>query len=194
MKVAICIPCYGDTKAKFTLSLAGMIYRSAREGIEVQTLMASGSILPAVREELAQASNGADYSLWIDADHTFPEDALVRLLGHGKPVVSCNFRVRDPEHYRTVAYTSSGEPARGTGLEQVPMSGMGLCLINGSVWPKLKVPYFRYAMMDRGNGPEMVGEDSYFFNSLVVAGIPAFVDHDLSNECGHIAEVVLTLR
>jgi hypothetical protein len=82
----------------------------------------------------------------------------------------------------------------GTGLEQIELMGLGLCLIHSSVWPKLKAPYFRYAMLDRGNGPELVGEDSYFFNALLGAGIPAFVDHDLSNECGPITEITLTLR
>lgn len=42
MKVALCIPCHGDTKADFTFSLARMIAFALRAdpGLEIETLIA----------------------------------------------------------------------------------------------------------------------------------------------------------
>jgi hypothetical protein len=55
VKVAICIPCYGDTKTKFTQCLANMLIHTARSHffdgagdrieLEVEVFIVSGSML-----------------------------------------------------------------------------------------------------------------------------------------------------
>jgi len=90
LKVAICIPVYGMTHAKFTQSLANLIIRSLGARIEdaagepvkleLETFMVSCSMLTESRHRLvAEAlSWEADHMLCLDADHVFPADALLR--------------------------------------------------------------------------------------------------------------------
>ena len=95
MKIAICIPRYGDTKGEFTISLARMLVHTlsaagaARPEIEIFSV--SSSDLPGSRDLLLQRAIEwqARYLLWLDADHVFPAQALVRLLAHRLPVVGC---------------------------------------------------------------------------------------------------------
>jgi hypothetical protein len=105
VKIAICIPCHGQTMAKFTQCLASMIAFSAQATIEwdgkvvspeFEIFMVSSSLLPESRNRLvAEAINwSADYMLWMDADHVFPNDALLRLLSRSKLVVGCNYARR----------------------------------------------------------------------------------------------------
>jgi hypothetical protein len=39
---------------------------------------------------------GADFILWADADHVFPDHALIRLFSLNLPVVGCNYPTRVP--------------------------------------------------------------------------------------------------
>ena len=98
LKVAICIPVYGMTHAKFTQSLANMIVHSLEAAIvrdarnvklELETFMVSCSMLTESRHRLVAEALAweADYMLCLDADHVFPPDTLVRLLAHGLPAV-----------------------------------------------------------------------------------------------------------
>lgn len=38
------------------------------------------------------------------------------------------------------------------------------------------------------NGSDYLGEDVFFFMRLEEAGVPVFVDHDLSNQIAHVGE------
>ena len=106
LKVAICIPVYGMTHAKFTQSLANLIIRSLGARIEdaageplkleLETFMVSCSMLTESRHRLVAEALAweADHMLCLDADHVFPADALLRLLAHNLPAVGCNYARR----------------------------------------------------------------------------------------------------
>ena len=223
MKLAICIPCYGDTKGKFTQSLASMLVHTMRakllddkgEPIELQieTFMVSSSMLTEGRHRLvAEAMTwGADYMLWLDADHTFPHDAFCRLWSHGLPMVGCNYPRRFTPTSPTAAYNDGDGPdkvlyttkekADGGIVEPCAHLGFGVCLINMKVFDALQawveehgdgnfLPLFKFEPTEDKIG--MVGEDVFFFRKLKQAGIIPFVDHGLSWEVGHITEVILT--
>lgn len=127
VKIAICIPVYGDTKAKFTQSLANMLVHSlgatiedasgAPVSLEIETFMVSCSMLTESRHRLvAEAIRwGADYMLCLDADHTFPADTLMRLLAHGLPVVGCNYARR----FTPTAPTAAIDDGRADGLSRI---------------------------------------------------------------------------
>lgn len=218
MKIAISLPCLGSPKLGFTVSLANLTAHTAGAAFnvngrdvkpEVRVFSASGSRLSHNRNLLfAEAANwGAIFQLWVDWDHIFPPDALIRLIRHGKAAVGANYPRRTtgeliPSATRRnragdlEAVATSREIAEATPLEAVETMGLGLCLVNmATVLPALRakaeggeiMPLFR-----SDTGPDGdVGEDSYFFGKLREAGIQAHVDHRLSLEVGHITETVL---
>ena len=119
LRVAICVPVYGMTHAKFTQSLANMIVHSldaaiVREGrnvkLELETFMVSCSMLTESRHRLVAEALAweADYMLCLDADHVFPADTLVRLLAHGLPAVGANY----PRRFAPTAPTAAVIPPR----------------------------------------------------------------------------------
>lgn len=194
MKVALCIPVHGNTKARFTLSLSRLlIWSAANQPDTVFTLhMAIGnSRLDDAREEIAEAALRAepDFLLWLDADHTFPPDLVARLAAHGLPIIGCNYRFRDPEAARSTAANwvegdrKAVEP-KALGVEPVDALGLGACLIKAEVFRTMKRPWFSMWLS---------GEDSYFFGQAKAQGFQPHVDHGLSKEVGHIAETVLML-
>lgn len=225
MKIAICVPVYGMTHAKFTQSLASLITHTlgadvrdadgAAVKIELETFMVSCSMLTEGRHRLvAEALHwGADHMLCLDADHVFPADALVRLLGHNLPVVGCNYPRRfaptaptaareggDDERSSSLVYTTRELAEQGK-IEPVAHLGFGLLLIDMRVFDALQahaeaegdgnfLPLFKFVETPGKIG--MIGEDVFFFRKLAAAGIRPFVDHRLSWEVGHLFEIVLT--
>ena len=137
---------------------------------------------------------GADWLLWLDADHSFPENTLTRLLGRGRPIVGVNYRRRMEEVKYTAYAMRDGNlvPAtpEGDGIEQVEHMGMGVCLTHAEVFRRISPPYFHFDLREDG---AQIGEDVVFFGKVKAAGIPAFVDHALSREVGHMSEVELKL-
>jgi hypothetical protein len=132
IRVAICIPVYGMTHARFTQSLANMIVHSleanlARDGafakLELETFMVSCSMLTESRHRLVAEALAweADYMLCLDADHVFPADALVRLLAHGLPAVGCNY----PRRFAPTAPTAANSSPAFAGEGDQPQANGG---------------------------------------------------------------------
>ncbi len=209
MRIAICCPVHGDTKALFTLCLARMLIRTAKtrfrnqDGsdleVDLQVFLGSSSILPKVRQDLADNAIkwGADWILWLDSDHTFPTDALLRLLSHRKSVVGCNYL--DRFGHKPVALYPEKDGVRyhvpttrekAGHLEEVDYTGLGLCLVSADAIKSAERPHFGY--QPEADGSVATGEDAWFFRRLRAAGHPAFLDHALSLDIGHIASQVLT--
>jgi len=162
LKIAVCIPVYGNPEALFLQSLAAMIacfYEAelcAPDGTpyekRVDTHVVSSSMLTEGRHRLAaEAVNaGADYLLWADADHVFPPEALCRLWAHGKDIVGVNYPRRSKPTAPTAArgetadgakqllYTTA-EKAEAGALEAVDHLGFGLCLMRTSVFDALQL-------------------------------------------------------
>lgn len=160
MRLAICIPCYGDTKSKFTQSLATMLVHTLSvrlqdaEGadipIEIETFMVSSSMLTESRHRLvAEALTwNADYMLCLDADHTFPHDTFCRLWAHNLPIVGANYSRRATPTAPTAAYDDGTETAKllYTTLEKAEAGlvepcahlGFGVLLINMQIFDTLQ--------------------------------------------------------
>jgi hypothetical protein len=205
VKVALAIPCHGDPKADFTFSLARMIATTLREGdgIEIETLVARSSILVQSRTRLFQWSRdwGADYILWLDSDHVFPVDSLLKLLSRRVAVVGANYRrrhvqnipsavSRDGDGWRLV-FTDAAK-AGADALEEVDRLGFGFLLME--VAPVLAAlgeplyPLFETRSLADG---EFIGEDALFCDRLRAGGLALHVDHGLSIHVGHVGEQVL---
>ncbi len=218
MKIAICTPHYADVHAYFALSLAKMamwtvqarILFNGKETVpQLEMFMRSSSTLPTLRNMLVKDALdwGANYLLWVDADHDFPPDALLRLLSHNLPVVGLKYPRRASPNYPTAVDLDGGflwttkEMARNGDISRVSGLGLGFCLMDMTIFDLLHEqaiaagkenfwPLFAYeSIPGRIQG---IGEDIYFFRQLTAAGIGIHVDHALSWAIGHAQQRMLT--
>jgi len=204
LKVAICIPVYGMTHAKFTQSLANMIVHSLEAVIvrdarnvklELETFMVSCSMLTESRHRLVAEALAweADYMLCLDADHVFPPDTLVRLLAHGLPAVGANYPRRfaptaptaavssaDNEDQRGLLYTSGALAERGL-VEPVAHLGFGVLLLDMRIFDALQQQAEEEAARD-GAPPEGA------------SFLPLFKFEPTPNKVGMIGEDVFFFR
>lgn len=206
MKIAILVPHYGDVKAAFFESVANMIALSMTANIKCGGAISQPKIT-VLREEqggiefkrtrlaLRAQADGYDYALFCDTDHTFPPDALLRLLAHGKAIVGCNYLTRSMIPRPTACDRSGGSlptteiKARQGVLEEVGAIGLGLCLVKTAALKQIPQPWFSSTFTSGGD--MHVGEDVHFCNQARNAGLQIYVDHALSWAVGHIGERVL---
>jgi hypothetical protein len=203
IKVALCTPCHGDTKADFTFCLARMIAATLTDGqnVELETLIARSSILVQSRTRLFEWARdwGADYILWIDSDQTFPPWALLKLLTRKLPVVAANCRRRHEEVFPTavkqdlrgeweLVHTTAAK-ANADQLEEVHRIGLAFLLMEVKAVTEALgeslYPIFETRSLPDGS---FLGEDSLFCDRLREAGLKIYVDHAVSLWIGHIHE------
>jgi hypothetical protein len=190
MKIAICIPCHGDPRAAFTLSLAKLLLRDRTETLEV--FMGSGGVVALVRERLVETAEkwGAGAILWLDSDQTFPADTIERLLAAGEPVIGANIPRRSHDARptaevlingsRAALYTTREKAAAGE-IESVHLMGLGVCLTSMDALKAIPRPIFNELREDHG-----------LMRKLTEAGFTPKVDHALSAEVGHVGTYTWT--
>lgn len=165
IRLAIAIPVYGQTCAKFTLSLSQALIHFLEcrmvdhEGNplerEVDIFMVSCSMLTESRHRLVAEALAwkATHLLWLDADHVFPKDTIPRLLSHNLDVVGANYPRRvtptaptavridpteDDADVKNLVYTTR-EKANDCEIEEVAHCGFGVCLVNMQVLDMLQM-------------------------------------------------------
>ena len=132
-----------------------------------------------------------DDALWfIDADHVFPPDGLVRLLRHDVAFVSGRYHMRRPPFHVAayVKHRTLDGPHRyapihwGQGLIEVERGGAGCLLVRREVFVAIKSRighnWFRY---QRGPDPPhdfTVSEDFWFWQQAREAGYQTWLDWD----------------
>jgi hypothetical protein len=144
-----------------------------------------------VKEAQAQE---ASHLLFLDSDMYFPPETLNRLLAHDLPIVACNYVRRcDPP---TPTAIRNGQLlhlyAPTTGLTEVEIAGTGVMLIRMDVFNELSKPYFLFEYL-----PDMdciSTDDVYFCKKARQAGIPIWIDNDLSHEIAHIGQYKYTFK
>ncbi|MEA3044588.1 MAG: hypothetical protein QOH47_2426 [Sphingomonadales bacterium] len=216
MHVFIAIPSDGTVEAWFAQSLAAMVAKTLTDGVEIAgkrvvprlTTKVEIGKLPMVRNRLLQLgiASGADYMLWLDSDHVFPEWALVRLLMVDRDVVGINQPTRSRPHLPT-ARGMDGERiyapeqfAEEGRVAQALQIGFPMVLMRMSIIGRLEAqatkegrrsiyPMFDFALTD---DLDVAGsEDTFFCRRLFEAGIPIHLDHTLSWATRHIAPVAV---
>lgn len=210
MRIAICTPHYGDVTAPYARCLSKMLLTTARASItfndvqtvpELEIFMRKSSVLPRCRNTLAKDARdwGANYLLWVDADHSFPDSALLRLLSLNLPVVGVNYPRRAEPTWPTAVsldgkfvWTTPELAERGD-IEQVRHLGLGFCLVDMNVVHALAAqggPLFSLEMV--GDGLQVVAEDVFFFRRVAAAGFNIYLDHALSWHMGHQFDRLVT--
>lgn len=154
---------------------------------------------------------GATHVMWFDSDMTFQPDVIHRLMAHGRPVVAGNYvdKTRAGRPVAELGDEPEGNSASRTsslsrsGLESVRRVGMGCMLVEADVFARIEFPWFghRWTWTDGGAEPCRHVEDAetfpwsawngrfedwWFCDRLAQAGIPIFIDHDVSRQLGHV--------
>jgi len=200
-KIAICIPSRGEMAIGTAFDLAVMVgYDSRFRRGHNAVYTVNGTLIFDQRNNLAQAAleEGSDYILWIDADMRFPKNTIDRLLKHDKDIVGVNATTRsipvkatakmleidlENKENHWLQVISKGK----TGLEKVTAIGCGVMLVKRKVFEQTPKPWFWFYQLPGG---KTLGEDVHFCVAAQDAGFETWVDHDLSNEIGHVGEYV----
>jgi len=199
VRVGICIPSRGDMMIGTAFDLATMCgYDSRFRQGDQAIYTVAGTLIFDQRNKLAQAAldNNCDYVLWIDADMRFPKNTIERLIAHDKDIVGVNATTRtspvgptakrlvidfDKKENHWYSVVSKGK----TGIEKVTAIGCGVMLVKRKVFEQTKKPWFYFYELPGG---KTLGEDVHFCVAAHDAGFETWVDHDLSQEIGHIGQ------
>lgn len=205
-RVAICIPSRGEMEIGTAFDLAVMCgYDSRfRKNGDQGIYTVAGTLIFDQREKLAQSAldEGADYILWIDADMRFPKNTIERLLKHDKDIVGVNATTRslpikatakrleidyEKKENNWVQVSSKNKK----GLEKTTAIGCGVMLVKREVFEKTPRPWFWFETLP---GEKLLGEDVYFCVKAYDAGFDTWIDHDLSNEIGHVGSYTFSWK
>jgi hypothetical protein len=148
------------------------------------------SMLSASREKLIVQAlrGGATHALFLDSDMDFPIDTAHRLLKWDKEFICAAYPTRSEPAVPVAAgldgkkFSSKGKH----GIQKIQHGGFGVCLIYVDAVKKLQQPLFLMDWIPDVGGGSYCGEDVYFSQKMAQVGIELWVDHDLSNEIGHV--------
>lgn len=195
-RVAVCIASSGNCKTQFANALLGLFtYFSSKPLMPEQPeqyitaiLVESSSLAYNQHALLVKAREWkATHILWVEDDMTFPHDALHRLFARRQPWVGANYPMRSGPPFEYTALALDGQRVftgpESTGLEECLYTGYGVTLMDITIFDKIEMPYFE---MPWASGNEYATSDSYLAKKIREAGIPIYVDHDLSKQIGHI--------
>lgn len=202
--VFIGIPSGSDWKADFGMSLAGMVAASGKPlkgGGHIERLEmwnTKGSVLSRSRQTLVNRALElrCTHLLFVDSDMTFPKWTLHQLLSANKAIVAANCPVKTIPSSPTAR--QKGDTVAGklvhsvdnAGLEKVWRVGTGVMLIQTKVFQDVPKPWFE--VLWNGDIEDYTGEDWKFCEKLDQAGIPIWIDHDLSKHIGHVGSYTYT--
>ena len=192
MRLAIGGPTRDTVPAAFAVDVA-QLYAYTRErgpwGSDVTVGFVASTYIHVGREWFLEASikQGATHVLWLDTDMTVPRETAVLLAMHDRPIVGCNYVVRQDSGLFTACNGDQRVPTTetSTGLEAVEYVGMGALLMRTEVVAGLGRPWFRHGLNEFGGD---IGEDVMFCRALGHAGYTIYIDHDLSKLVGHIGQ------
>ncbi len=214
MKIAICTPHHSLVTSYYASCLVRLVQKTSEcifdfngqpSKAELNLMMRSSSLLPLARSLLVEdaVAWGANYLLWVDSDHWFPDNSLVRLLSLNLPVVGANYPRRERPTYPT-AHGMEGElvwtteqAARDNEVVPVTTLGLGFCLVDVNVIHAIReinpngTPRKMFAIGMTADWGGYIGEDAFFFQKVRDAGYSVHLDHALSWEIGHAADTLL---
>lgn len=200
--VGICTPAGETVDTDYALSLAAMVALTTAYDQRIvrqvaarkrQTIHRARNWL--TRHMLKFTDPVITHLLWVDSDHVWPADTLIRLLAHGKDIVGCLHRTRMPP-YHQVGQLMDGDidPCTAGGLHEAVTLGHGLLLVSRKVYEAVEAPWYRETSdpslagtdrIDPDNVDGDISEDVYFCLKARQAGFSLWADLDLSYEVGH---------
>lgn len=196
--ILIAIPTGGrGWQPQFCMSWADIITRPmapslglTEEPIVRWCYHASSSLVQNRHNLVREAQNmGVSHIFWLDDDMTFPPDTLERFLCHKAPIVAANCTTRSLPIVPTAVKNEKRITSAGkTGVEYIDQIGMAVMLVEMSVYDKVPLPWFSFAW-DQEYPDTYCSEDMYFCKKAKAAGIKILIDHDISQQIGHVGEM-----
>jgi hypothetical protein len=196
--LAICVTSNRDHVPDFTSCLAYMSsYLAVRPIFDSVTLKIAKnqSLLPVARQSFIDECMAEKFShmLCLDDDMVFPPTLAHQLYAKGKRCIGVNSLRKNPDalHYTAKGLDGEWVQSKGKeGLQEVECVGLALFMLDLDAMKNVPKPHFEV----RWNDEKQIysGEDMYFCRKLREAGEKIFIDHDLSNQCGHVGQLVYT--
>jgi len=190
-KIAIATPTGDLCHTAYATSVVQMVAYSMMHapGLGILYMPLAGAVLPLSRQLLVMRAreSGATHILFIDSDMEFPQDLMLRLARHDVPIVAANCISRRPPFLMTARTHESEVITRpeSQGLEKVERVGFGVILIDIHVFERVPLPWFEFAWL----GSETAcyrGEDYGFCDKARAHGFEIHIDHDVSQQIGHV--------
>lgn len=138
-------------------------------------------------------SDGFTHALMLDDDMVFPSDLCHRLAAAQKDCIGVNSLRKNPDflHYTARDLDGNWLASKGrTGTQEVESVGLALFLLRLAVLKNVQRPHFEVRWNESIGA--YTGEDVYFLRKVRAAGHKVHIDHDLSNECGHVGSLIYT--
>lgn len=198
--VQVSMPCYSGVHAGTVTDLVDLLTFTAQKGPKVQNdyrahsgsfkvwlSIVRNSALSKSRWQLVETARAtkATHIFWIDSDMRFHPDLLLLLLKHEKPIVGCNYRMRQGDHEPIVE--RNGERLVSSieceEIQDVDTLGFGILLTETSVFDRIKKPFD--IEITETDQPD---ESMVFSARAREAGLRLYVDHWLSLAVGHVGE------
>lgn len=200
VSLLIAIPHCRDFKSWSAACLVGLTHRLASQGIEGHNLvglelasLSNVSLLPKGRQmAFTKAINGNHtHAILLDDDMTYPQNILDVFFSRNVPIVAANYPKKKPGEIEWTASDLAGETLSSTGkkgCEEAGYVGLGAALISVDAIKKVAPPHFEVRWNKELQ--DYVGEDHFFCAKMRQAGIPVYVDHDVSQAMGHIGDFI----
>jgi hypothetical protein len=189
--IAICVPSTDHVWADFAFSMNACLLYTMFNGLQLSAIVnKKGFIVHQARCALVQdaLNSGATHMMFMDSDHIFPKELIIKLASHDKEVVGVHCATkRAPIRSNCDGLDGKRLTAPGAGLQEVKRLGTGLMLVDLKVFKKMRQPYFDFKW-DKERG--WIGEDYYFCDRVREQGFKVYVDHDVSKECYHIGPMI----
>ena len=143
------------------------------------------------RNSLARRSlaAGSEWIFFIDDDHVYPSDLLMRLLAHEQPMV-CSLYLRRAKPFAPLAFSERREDGLyeainlstlpNEGLLKIHAAGGSGMLIRSEVFRALEEPWFEHGRV----GEWDASEDIIFCEKVNAAGFDIYLD--LAAQLGHM--------
>lgn len=196
--LAICVISNRDHVPDFTRCLAHLsAYLAVNPLAEAVDLKVAKncSLLSVARQSMIDECIAEHHShmLMLDDDMVFPPYLANKLAVHKKRCIGVNSLRKNPDALNYTARGLNGEwvASKGkTGIQEVAAVGLAMFLLDLDAMRKIPKPHFEV----RWNEEKQIysGEDMYFCRKLTGAGEKIWIDHELSNQCGHVGQLVYT--
>lgn len=194
--LAICVPSREHVHTAFAACLANLTAHLSEKNVKHTLLMLQGSLLPDQRETLVKQAMQLEATeiLWLDSDMIFPRDIYHRLHKHKKDIIACNYATKE-KIPKSVAFLdendSNNRLYKGKGLTEVVAVGMGLMLVQMSVYKDVPQPWFNF-FWDNVH-ERHTGEDIYFAEKVRSLDYKIYVDNDITSKISHLGTRGYTL-
>lgn len=137
--------------------------------------------------------NKYTHILFLDDDMSFPHYTANRLVSHKKPIIAANYTSRVLPLKPMAVKDGERIMSKGrSGLERVDRAPTGIMLIETSVFEKLEMPWFKTEMIPPYGPDDWISDDFYFCQKAVAAGFDIWIDHDLSQQVGHVGNHIFS--